>query len=256
MHPLNIYFVQTNLKWENSIANLTRLNWHVQQAESDSLVVLPEMFATGFTMNPKVHAQTMAGDAVQWMKIASENKMICGSLAIEENGKYFNRFMAVYRGEIVCQYDKQHLFSYGNEHLHYSSGLVHATFQFKGWEIAPFVCYDLRFPELMRKANGADLMLFVANWPAARMKAWNALLMARAIENQCYVLGVNRVGEDGNSIKHSGCSQLIDYSGEYRVEPIENREQLVHAIIEKNPMNQFREKFPFLKDMKTLTSNP
>lgn len=250
MQTIDVYFIQTNLKWENSIANLTRLNWHVQQAQSESIVVLPEMFATGFTMNPLENAQSMDGEAVEWMKVASQNRLICGSLAIEENGKFYNRFLAVYNGEIVFQYNKNHLFSYGKEDEHYEAGQESGTFDFGGWKIAPFICYDLRFPELMRKNTGADIMLFVANWPAARMKAWNTLLAARAIENQCYVLGVNRVGEDGNGIKHSGCSQLIDFSGEYRVEPIENREQLVHVFLEKNPMYQFRERFPFLNDIK------
>ncbi len=252
MQSLDIYLVQTNLVWENAIANLTRLNWHIQQAHEGSLVVLPEMFATGFTMNQKEFAQKMDGEAVDWMKIASSNKLICGSLAIEENGQFYNRFLAVYQGEIIHQYDKNHLFSFGQENEHYQCGTESDTFNFQGWTIAPFICYDLRFPEQMRKLAGADLMLFVANWPAARMKAWNTLLTARAIENQCYVVGVNRVGDDGNGIKHSGHSQLIDFSGEYRVAPIENREQIVHVLIEKAPMEQFRERFPFLKDRKGL----
>lgn len=248
MQSLDIYFIQTNLAWENSNANLNRLNWIIQQAHEGSLVVLPEMFATGFTMNPQQFAQTMNGEAVEWMKIASKNKLVCGSLAIEENSQFYNRFLAVNNGEVIFQYDKKHLFSYGNENEHYEAGEKVGIFQFNGWNIAPFICYDLRFPEWIRKTADADLMLFVANWPAARMKAWNTLLSARAIENQCYVLGVNRVGDDGNGIKHSGYSQLIDFSGEFRVEPIENKEQLVHAVIEKFPMQQFRERFPFLKD--------
>ena len=248
MQYLDIYFLQTNLIWESSNANLNRLNWLIQQANEGSLVVLPEMFATGFTMNPEEHAQTMNGEALDWMKLASVNKMICGSLAIAENGYFYNRFLAVLNGEVIFQYNKKHLFSYGNENEHYTAGNDCGVFEYQGWQIAPFICYDLRFPEWIRKTAGADLMLFVANWPAARMKAWNTLLTARAIENQCYVLGVNRVGDDGNGIKHAGHSQLIDFSGDHRVEPIENREQLVHVVIEKSPMTQFRERFPFLKD--------
>ena len=248
MQTLDIYFLQTNLIWESSNASLNRMNWLIQKAHEGSLVVLPEMFATGFTMNPEEHAQTMDGEALDWMKLASVNKMICGSLAIAENGQFYNRFLAVLNGEIVFQYNKKHLFSYGNENEHYTAGNDCGTFEYQGWQIAPFICYDLRFPEWIRNSAGADLMLFVANWPAARMKAWNTLLTARAIENQCYVLGVNRVGDDGNGIKHTGHSQLIDFSGDHRVEPIENREQLVHAVIEKSPMTQFRERFPFLKD--------
>ena len=246
---MKIALLQSDLIWENPEANRVYFEEKINGInEPVNLIVLPEMFSTGFTMNPEEHAQTMDGEALDWMKLASVNKMICGSLAIAENGQFYNRFLAVLNGEIVFQYNKKHLFSYGNENEHYTAGNDCGTFEYQGWQIAPFICYDLRFPEWIRNSAGADLMLFVANWPAARMKAWNTLLTARAIENQCYVLGVNRVGDDGNGIKHTGHSQLIDFSGDHRVEPIENREQLVHAVIEKSPMTQFRERFPFLKD--------
>jgi len=246
--PLDLYLVQTQLTWQNSTQNLLRLGWHIQRATPHSLIVLPEMFSTGFTMNPSEYAETMDGLTVNWMKELSADRAICGSVAIKEDGKFYNRFIAVYKGEIICVYNKQMLFSYGQEHLHYSAGTESVFFVFGGWKIVPFICYDLRFPHIQQLNESPDLMLFVANWPSKRMLAWNTLLRARAVENVCYVAGVNRVGEDGNGIKHNGCSQIIDFSGEYRVEPIKDNEILIQSTLEMNPMTQFREKFPFLSD--------
>ena len=245
---MNVYLVQTELKWENPNANLLRLTWHIQQTQPQSLIVLPEMFATGFTMNPSSHAQSMSDLAVTWMKEMSQDRCICGSLSIEENGQYFNRFLAIYNGEILAQYDKRHLFSYAGEHEHYQSGTDAVTFDFLGWKIAPFICYDLRFPTFINVQAGVDLMIFVANWPKSRMLAWNALLRARAIENQCYVVGVNRIGNDGNNIPHSGCSQVINFAGDYLIEPQVDREMLLHQYLELGPLTAFRERFPFLRD--------
>jgi omega-amidase len=245
---MNVYLVQTELKWENPNANLLRLTWHIQQTQPQSLIVLPEMFATGFTMNPSSQAQSMSDLAVTWMKEMSQDRCICGSLSIEENGQYFNRFLAIYNGEIIAQYDKRHLFSYAGEHEHYQSGTDAVTFDFLGWKIAPFICYDLRFPTFINGQAGVDLMIFVANWPKSRMLAWNTLLRARAIENQCYVLGVNRIGNDGNNIPHSGCSQVINFAGDYLIEPQVDRELLLHQYLELGPLTAFRERFPFLRD--------
>lgn len=250
---LDVYLIQTQLAWENVNANLLRLTWHIQRTQENSLIVLPEMFSTGFTMKPELNAEKLDGLSVQWMKEMSQNRCICGSLSIEENGNFFNRFIAVYNGEIIASYNKKHLFSYGNEHLHYTAGNEIQLFEFRGFKITPFICYDLRFPEWMRLAAGADLMIFVANWPKARMDAWNALLKARSIENQCFVAGVNRIGEDGNGIPHAGHSQLLDFSGQYMIEPQVDREVLLHQIIEKQPLQAFREKFPFLDDRDPLT---
>jgi predicted amidohydrolase len=245
---MNVYLVQTELKWENPNANLLRLTWHINQTQPQSLIVLPEMFATGFTMNPQQYAQSMSDLAVTWMKEMSQDRCICGSLSISENGHFYNRFLAIYNGEIIAQYDKRHLFSYAGEHEHYQSGTDAVVFDFLGWKIAPFICYDLRFPSWIRQQAGVDLMLFVANWPKSRMLAWNTLLRARAIENQCYVIGVNRIGDDGNSIPHSGCSQVINFAGDYLIEPQSDREMLLHQYLEQGPMTTFRARFPFLVD--------
>jgi predicted amidohydrolase len=218
-----------------------------------SLVVFPEMFSTGFTMNPEKAAETMDGETVQWMAEMSKDRMICGSLSIKENGSYYNRFLAFYEGEKVAQYDKRHLFSYGGEHEVYDAGSEICVFTFQGFKIAPFICYDLRFPAWIRKTvlkdklDCPDVLLFVANWPSARISAWDVLLKARAIENQAFVIGVNRVGNDDKGIAHNGHTQAVKYDGDYLLEP-HQREAIAHIVFEKSPLVQFRERFPFLSD--------
>ena len=248
-NPLSIYVVQTDLVWENINQNLLRMQWHISRTESNSMIVLPEMFNTGFTMNSIDFAEPMDGLTVSWMKEMSHERCLCGSLAISENGRFYNRFLAIYKGEVIAQYDKRHLFSLGNEQKHYTPGDSSIRFEWNGWTFAPFICYDLRFPEWIRREAGADVMLFVANWPKSRNSAWNALLKARAIENQCFVIGGNRVGTDELGFPHLGCSQIIDYVGSHLVAPIQNREVLIHQVLEAGPMHRFREKYPFLNDI-------
>jgi omega-amidase len=235
------------------VANRARLQWHLSQTMPQSLVVFPEMFSTGFTMNPEKAAETMDGETVQWMAEMSKDRMICGSLSIKENGSYYNRFLAFYEGEKVAQYDKRHLFSYGGEHEVYDAGSEICVFTFQGFKIAPFICYDLRFPAWIRKTvlkdklDCPDVLLFVANWPSARISAWDVLLKARAIENQAFVIGVNRVGNDDKGIAHNGHTQAVKYDGDYLLEP-HQREAIAHIVLEKSPLVQFRERFPFLSD--------
>jgi len=253
MLSLNVFLVQTPIVWENPVANRTRLQWHLSQTMPNSLVVFPEMFSTGFSMNPEKVAETMDGETVQWMSDMSQDRMICGSLSIRENGFFFNRFLAFFQGKLVAQYDKRHLFSYGGEHEFYQAGNQTCVFDFQGFTLAPFVCYDLRFPAWIRKTviQSApiypDILLFVANWPSARIAAWDVLLKARAIENQSYVIGVNRVGNDEKGIAHNGHTQVLKYDGEYLLEP-HQREAIAHIVFEKSPLVQFRERFPFLSD--------
>ena len=235
------------------MANRARLQWHLSQTMPNSLVVFPEMFSTGFSMNPEKVAETMDGETVQWMSQMSQDRMICGSLSIKENGLFYNRFLAFYQGEKVAQYDKRHLFSYGGEHEVYQAGSETCVFIFQGFSVAPFVCYDLRFPAWIRKTMlqsapiYPDILLFVANWPSARISAWDVLLKARAIENQAFVIGVNRVGNDEKGIAHNGHTQVLKYDGEYLLEP-HQREAIAHVVIEKSPLSMFRDRFPFLSD--------
>lgn len=257
MSTLNVFLVQTPLIWENPVANRARLQWHLSQTMPQSLVVFPEMFSTGFTMNPDKAAEPMDGETVSWMAEMSKDRMICGSLSIKENGAYFNRFLAFFEGELVAQYDKRHLFSYGGEHEVYRAGSEPCVFSFQGFKIAPFICYDLRFPAWIRKTVLSDkldcpeVLLFVANWPSARIFAWDALLKARAIENQAFVIGVNRIGNDDKGIAHNGHSQAIKFDGDFILEP-HQREAIAHIVLEKNTLAQFRERFPFLNDADTI----
>ena len=245
-----LHVIQSQLFWENINQNILRFNWHLDNTEPGSIVVLPEMFSTGFTMNPSGVAETMEGLSVTWMKEKSVDRLICGSLAIKERDKFFNRFLAVYQGEIISQYDKNQLFSFGNEDKLYMEGTKSVNFEFQGWKIAPFICYDLRFPELMRQQAGADIMIFSANWPKKRISAWNTLLPARAVENQCYVVGVNRVGKDANDIEHNGCSQVLQYDGTYLLDPQKDNEVMATVLLEKGKLHKFRRLYPFLKDKK------
>lgn len=281
---LHAYLIQTNLVWENAKANRLRWEWHLKQIPSNSLVVLPEMASTGFTMKPQLHAEFADSDTLKFLKDKSDGKCICLSLSFKENEVYYNRFFAISDGEVVAQYDKKHLFSYAKENQHYGSGKETVVFSYLGWKIVPMVCFDLRFPAWIRKAfltssewnspslsslyypaergeqsiEGAgeinrealstpEILLVVANWPHARINAWDALLKARSIENQCYTIAVNRVGEDGNGIKHSGHSQVVSFDGEYLLPPFE-RESLAEVVLEQAPLTAFRERFPFLNE--------
>jgi omega-amidase len=247
MQTLNIRLIQTALFWENSSKNLGHLSKLMLGGIPEEIVVLPEMFATGFTMHPELYAQTMDGETVTWMREKSMHRVVCGSLSIKENGKYYNRFIWCENGEIVAQYDKKHLFTYGNEHSHYTAGNKHVIIEYKGWKIQPFICYDIRFPVWNRNTHEAHIQLYVANWPERRIYAWETLLKARAIENQCYTIGVNRVGKDGHGVPHNGNSAVYDFMGQ-TVEHGENHELAMFVSLEPQPLVDFRAQFPFLKD--------
>jgi omega-amidase len=247
MQHLNILAVQADLLWENAEGNLRHLAHLLGDAHDVDVVVLPEMFATGFTMKPEKFAQPMDGPAVQWMCSQSEGRAVCGSLSIVEEGQYYNRFLWAEDGEIKYSYDKRHLFGYGNEPKHYVAGDTLLILEYRGWKIQPFVCYDLRFPVWCRNTAGVDLQLFVANWPQVRIAAWEKLLQARAIENQCFVLGVNRVGEDGNGIYHNGNSLLSSPRGEVMWKS-EMEETATKLKLDQGPLLDFRGQFPVLND--------
>ena len=228
--------------------------------ERTELIILPEMFSSGFSMNPELLAENMNGETVQWMKkISSEkNIILTGSIIIEEDGKYYNRLIWMLPNGDYGYYDKRHLFAYGNEHSHYQSGNKRLIASVKGWKINLQVCYDLRFPVWSRQSpvfpgEGEemrpeyDILIYVANWPQRRDHAWKTLLQARAIENQCYVIGCNRVGDDGNGIYHSGDSMIVDPLGEILYEK-ENEEDIFTYTLQKEKLDEVREKFPFWKD--------
>lgn len=227
--------------------------------EKTEVVVLPEMFSTGFSMKPELFAETMQGETVEWMKkVSAEKKIILtGSLIIEEEGKYYNRLVWMLPNGQFGYYNKRHLFAYGNEDAHYTAGSKRLIASVKGWKINLQVCYDLRFPVWARqghaqKEGGAqepeyDILLYTANWPERRIHAWRTLLQARAIENQCYVIGVNRVGNDGNDIYHNGNSMVVGATGDILYEKLHD-EDVYTITLQKNTLEETRNKFPFWKD--------
>lgn len=254
MSSLTITLIQTNLFWENKKANLKMLQQKIESIEEKTeIVILPEMFTTGFSMKPEILAETMDGETVQWMKrVAAEKKIILtGSVIIEEEGKYFNRLIWMLPNGEYGVYDKRHLFAYADEHVHYAAGNKKLIASVKGWKINLQICYDLRFPVWTRQdfqsENKYDLLINVANWPEKRSIAWQTLLRARAIENQCFVAGVNRTGDDGNKINYCGDSTIIDPLGEILFE--KNKEENIFTFtLQKEKVTATREQFPFWKD--------
>jgi len=255
MSTLSITTIQTNLHWEDKTANLQMLEEKINSiAQKTELVVLPEMFSTGFSMNPKAFAETMDGTTLQWMKkISAEKKIILtGSLMIEEAGKYFNRLIWMLPNGQFGFYNKRHRFAYAGEDEHYSNGNKRLIASVKGWRVNLQICYDLRFPVWARQQQKNnqpeyDLLVYVANWPERRSHAWKTLLQARAIENQCYVVGVNRVGNDGHNIYHSGDSMVVDPLGEVLYTKAHD-EDMYTITLEKIKLEEIRNKLPFLKD--------
>lgn len=260
MSFITITLIQPNLAWENKKANLDMLTQRIESIkERTEVVILPEMFSTGFSMQPKLFAENMNGETVGWMKkMASSKKIIItGSVIIEEGGKYFNRLIWMLPNGEYGVYDKRHLFAYADEHNHYSAGNKRLIAQVKGWKINLQVCYDLRFPiwscqSPPPQGEGGrwleyDVLIYVANWPERRSTAWKTLLQARAIENQCYVVGVNRVGEDGNKIYHSGDSMIVDPLGEILYHKAYEEDVFTYTL-HKEKLNEVRERFPFWRD--------
>lgn len=255
MSNLTITTIQSNLIWEERSANLRILEEKINSiSEKTEIVVLPEMFSTGFSMNPGELAETMEGETVAWMKrVSSENGVILtGSIIIEEEGKYFNRIIWMLPNGQHGQYDKRHLFAYGEEDKHFGAGNKRLIASVKGWKINLLVCYDLRFPVWARQQSSTnepeyDVLIYVANWPERRSHAWKTLLCARAIENQCYVVGVNRVGTDGNNIYYSGNSLVIDPLGQVLYH-MADEEDINTITLSKEKLEEVRSKFPFWKD--------
>lgn len=257
MSTLTISLIQTALHWEDKPRNLQMLEEKIKNiSERTEVIILPEMFSTGFSMKPKELAETMSGETVNWMKRMSSEKraIIAGSLIIEDNGAYFNRLIWMQPDGNYGYYNKRHLFAYAHENQHYASGNKRLIASVKGWKVNLQVCYDLRFPVWARQNFALteghpefDLLIYVANWPERRNHAWKILLQARSIENQCFVAGVNRVGKDGNEIYHSGDSMIINPMGE--VLYIKAHDEDVHTItLQKTEVEEVRTRMPFWKD--------
>ena len=247
---LNIALIQMNIVWENPKQNRELLTQKIEQLKPETdLVILPEMFTTGFTMNTDV-AETMAGNTTTWMKDLAEKKgvAITGSIIISEDNQFYNRLLFVHPNGKIETYDKRHCFSYGNEHLTITAGTSKLIVKFKGWKICPLICYDLRFPVWARNTENYDLLIYTANWPEKRVYAWNSLLKARAIENLSYTVGVNRVGVDGKNYSYVGNSIVLDFLGKPISEEKLSSEEIVEICLDKSLQNEQRNRFGFLND--------
>lgn len=249
MEVLKVALVQADLAWEEAEKNREMFDRWLNALDTDTdLVILPEMFTSGFTMHPERVYESSDGTTVVWLKVlAARYRMaIAGSVVIREEGKYRNRFLFVHPDGRVDHYDKKHAFTFAGEHKAYVAGERRVLITYKGWKIFPQVCYDLRFPVFSRNDMDYDLLVYVANWPVMRIDAWDALLKARAIENMAYCIGVNRIGEDGNGYQYPGHSAAYDVLGRPLVHT--QKEGVVYARLEKDPLRKAREKLGFLKD--------
>ena len=274
MEDLKITIIQTNLYWENKAMNLEMFARKIDAIKEDTdIIILPEMFTTGFSMKPQEFAEPMTGPTVDWLKGQSKKKscVVTGSFICEDNGKYYNRLVWVSPDGTCTTYDKRHLFRMANEDNHYTAGDKKIIVKLKGWKICPLVCYDLRFPVWSRNTRVADtpeplagpenvlyeydILLYVANWPEVRSYPWKTLLLARAMENQCYVVGLNRVGDDGNKIYHSGDSAVINAKGILvsKTKPYEEAAETV--ILSYEELISFRKAFPAMLDADNFQIN-
>lgn len=242
--------LQMDIAWEDKSSNMARAeNYLLLLPEDTDLWVLPEMFTSGFSNNVTDMSETMEGETLLVLKRWSRdrNMAICGSLIIQEEAHYYNRFVFVHPNGTVETYDKAHLFPFGEEDENYIPGKQRIIIEYKGWRIFPQVCYDLRFPIWSRNTMNYDLCIYVASWPAPRDHVWRTLLMARAIENMCYTIGVNRVGHDGNNIDYNGQSLISDAKGTI-ITPLSEKETQLIASVSLNDLHEFRNKFPVLED--------
>jgi omega-amidase len=260
MRNLKTTTIQFPISWENKLENLRTLaSMIVPLAGKTELVILPEMFNTGFSMNVQSLAERMDGSTIQWMRELSKSCQIIltGSVIIEEGGNYFNRLIWMLPNGQMGHYDKRHLFAYADEHKYFKAGKQRFIGAVNGWKLNMQICYDLRFPVWSRQQQPAefDVLVYVANWPARRALAWKSLLRARAIENQCYVIGVNRVGLDGKGLEYQGDTMVIDPLGEC-LHHAENQTDIFSFELDYEKLNHVRAQFPFWKDADSFTIFP
>jgi omega-amidase len=250
MQDLKVALVQTDLVWENKMLNLSNIEKCIELLPSDvDVIILPEMFNTGFTMNPAPNAETMDGDTLMWMKKVSHDKKaaLTGSLIIAEGNGYYNRLIWILPDGSFSYYDKKHLFTLAGEQNVYKAGNQRLLVEYKGWKICLVICYDLRFPVWLRNTENYDCLIVVANWPERRISHWEHLLVARAIENQSYVIGVNRVGTDGNDFYYNGSSMVVNPMGK-KLLKISDLNTVVVASLKYDQITQIRKDLPFLND--------
>ena len=255
-NELKVALIQSNLVWEHPEQNRNNFTRQIQALDQEvDLIILPEMFTSGFTMNASAVAETMTGTTINWLlNLAKEsNCAITGSLVIKEQDQYYNRLVFVHPDGKIEQYDKRHTFTLAGEHKTYKAGESQVIIKYNGWSIKPLICYDLRFPVWARNSEDYDVLIYVANWPKVRISAWDALLKARAIENMSYCIGVNRVGLDGNAYEYTGHSGAYDVLGN-RLDAIPSGKECTEIItLEKAHISKYRNKLGFLNDRDAFT---
>jgi len=260
MGVLKITLVQTFGYWHDAAANRALLTSRLPAAGSTDLVLLPEMYATGFTLDAAGHSETVRGYTLAWQRheACARGYAIGGSLAVRERGRYFNRFCLTRADGTIESYDKRHCFRMADEHRYYDAGKERALMRLDGWWLQPQICYDLRFPGFCRNRPRSeatldnpellyDILVYVANWPAVRFRHWRTLLMARAIENQCYVVGLNRIGVDGNGVEYRGDSMVVGPEGEPLLD-LAADDRVATIAVEPEPLRTLRRKFPVWQD--------
>lgn len=255
---LDVAIIQTDLIWEQPETNRQQLAQLLRGVNRPvDLIVLPEMFVTGFSMSVDRLAEPPDGPSVQWMRNIARlhDALVVGSLIVTEQRKFYNRFVAMSPDGVVGHYDKRHRFSLANEHMHYTAGTANQVIRWRGWRILPQICYDLRFPVWSRHGPDQEyeLVVYVANWPEPRSHHWRHLLPARAIENQSYCIGVNRVGHDGKNHPHRGDSLVLDFHGEPLAQLPPHAQGIAYAQLDMNALNIYRSKFPFQSDADRFT---
>jgi len=256
VQDLTLTLVQDRIEWHDQAANRDHFEARIAEAPASDLILLPEMFSTGFSMDSFQLAESMSGESIQWMtRVARDSgAVVAGSLIIEEEGRFYNRLVWMRPDGSFAYYDKRHLFRMADEHRHYSPGDERLVVNLNGWRICPMVCYDLRFPVWSRSRSGSgfELLLYVANWPQKRRLHWQRLLPARAIENLCYVVGLNRVGSDGNGIDYSGDSAAYSPQGNALLEA-GSEPGLFSCTLSHADLAAYRESFPAHLDADAFT---
>lgn len=247
---MKVALVQSSLFWENPTANRNHFEVKINDiTEEVDLIVLPEMFSTGFTMNPEAVDETIKGETIEWLQslAKAKNIAITGSLVIKENNNFYNRLVFVFPSGEIQSYDKRHLFTLAGEDKVFTAGKEKLIVDYLGWKICPLVCYDLRFPVFARNVEDYDVLIYVANWPKSRIQAWDILLKARSVENMCYTIGVNRIEFDNNHLEYNGHSQAVDFMGNYILEPQETDGVFI-VELNKEKLVEARKKLGFLND--------
>ncbi|WP_167607342.1 amidohydrolase [Maribellus sediminis] len=248
MQNLKITIIQPDIIWENVETNLDKYNYIISGVAETDVIVLPEMFTTGFSMKIDELKETIDDESVSWMKQLAKEKQaaVVGSLIIEEHGKVYNRAVWAFPEGSLSTYDKHHLYTMGQETEHYTAGTSKTIVEYKGWKFCPLICYDLRFPVWARNAEDYDVLIYMANWPSPRHHVWKNLLVARAIENQCYCIGCNRVGSDGAGLNYLGDSAMVSPKG--FAEFMGEQEAVQTFEISYDDLHRFRKSFPLLSD--------